>query len=197
MSTWSGTARRFARPSCPSGTAQPWGSPRPPRGTVGSPRPAHLGGTARPSVRPTGTAPAGRPRLPRPPAHLPPAPTAIVPLRRSSPWHPADTRLVRSEAAAPASRQHGAAERCLIWLDHAARCATKPQVSDSVGAVPAGLKGITISLIWGYPLNRTCPGQAALHGRLAAGRSRLGGCPQPALPAGGCCLGFGSMMRSR
>jgi hypothetical protein len=28
---------------------------------------------------------------------------------------------------------------------------------------------------WGYPLDRTCAGQAALHGRLAGGRSRVGG----------------------
>ena len=117
-STWSGTARRFARPSCPSGTAQPWGNPRPPPGTVGSPRPAHLEAlrTHRkgqleqrllvgPAYKITGSSS--------------PAPTAIVPLRRTSPWHPADTRLVRSEARCASIT--GAAERCLIWLGHAAR----------------------------------------------------------------------------
>lgn len=32
-----------------------------------------------------------------------------------------------------------------------------------------------ITAAWGYPLNRTSPGQAALHGRWAGGRSRVGG----------------------
>ena len=40
----------------------------------------------------------------------------------------------------------------------------------------------------GYSADRTSPGQAARHGRLARGRSRLGGCPPPAGGVGGAGL---------
>ena len=50
---------------------------------------------------------------------------------------------------------------------------------------------------WGYPLNRSSPGQAALHGRFAGGRSRLGGWPRAPGAVGGFFFGVGSTMRSR
>ena len=74
------------------------------------------GGYSAPSPRPPLPTHSGRPIK----AHLS-QPEPIVPLRPTWPWHPAATSLVRSEAAAPASRRHGAAERCLIWVGHAAQ----------------------------------------------------------------------------
>ena len=66
--------------------------------------------------------------------------------------------------------------------------------------IAMGITGIAMCIIykvaWGYPLNRTVAGQAALQGRLAYGRSSVSGCPQPAHPAGGCVLGCGSKIRS-
>ena len=98
-----------------------------PQGTVGSPRPAHLEAlrTHRkgqleqrllvgPAYKITGSSS--------------PAPTAIVPLRRTSPWHPADTSACSVRGPLRRTRQHGAAERCLIWLGHAARWRVASQV---------------------------------------------------------------------
>ena len=59
----------------------------------------------------------------------------------------------------------------------------------------AAISAIDIALS-GYPLDRTGAGQALLQGRFAGGRSRLGGCPHPARPAGGCAFGLGFTMSS-
>jgi hypothetical protein len=51
-------------------------------------------------------------------------------------------------------------------------------------------------LAQGYPLKRSCPGQAALHGRVTGERSRLGGWPVPPGVDGGFFAGVGVAMRS-
>ena len=56
---------------------------------------------------------------------------------------------------------------------------------------------VAIIGVWGYPLNRPNAGQAALHGRFAGGRSRLGGWPRPPGTSGGFFFGSGFTMRSR
>jgi len=48
----------------------------------------------------------------------------------------------------------------------------------------------------GYPLKRSTPGQAALHGRFAGELSRLGGCPVPPVVFGGFLAGVEETMRS-